>query len=94
MRIHHVLAAAGLGVAALVTPSNAPAKKVVVVVGAPAGPGWNTWHERRMMRRGWYGPAWYNGPGRHHGWYHWRNSYYQNCAWRWTRHHQREWRCW
>jgi hypothetical protein len=93
MRIHHLLAAAGLGVAALAIPSIAPAQ-VGVYVGPPTGPGWNTWHERRMVRRGWYGPAWYNGPGRHHGWYHWRNSYYRNCAWRWNRHHEREWRCW
>ena len=57
------------------------------------GPGWTRWREHRYDHK-WDGPAWVNTRGKHYGWYRWRNSYYQNCSWRWEGQHHREWRCW
>jgi hypothetical protein len=95
MKIASLLTVAGFAAASLMTAAPAPAPaQVRVVVGAPTGPGWSRWRERRMARRGWDGPGWYSGRGEHYGWYRWRNNYYQNCSWRWTRRHVREWRCW
>jgi hypothetical protein len=68
--------------------------QVRVVVGAPAGPGWNRWRERRFAGRGWDGPAYYNVRGPHYGQYRWNNAYYQNCSWRWGHRRHREWQCW
>ena len=90
MRICHLLAAAGIS-AAMLAGSVAQAQ---VIVGMPTGPGWHHWREHRVMVRSWGGPAYVNERGEHRGWYHWRSSYYQNCDWRWTRHHVREWQCW
>lgn len=58
------------------------------------GTGWREWRGRDVERTGWSGPGWYNGPGEHHGWYHYNNSWYEHCGWRWSHHrHDREWRC-
>lgn len=55
------------------------------------GPGWRHWTGRNYGHR-WGGPAYFAGPGEHHGWYHWRGSWYQNCGWR-TWHRRRQWNC-
>jgi hypothetical protein len=95
MKVAYLLAAAGVAAASLtVVASPAPAQPIRVVIGEPHGPGWYRWHDRRVAARGWDGPAWYNGPGAHHGWYHWNNDYYQNCSWRWGARHRRSWQCW
>jgi hypothetical protein len=95
MKFMPLMAAAGFAAAALAPVSAADARTVVAVgVGAPAGPGWYGYHER-VYRTGWDGPRYYGEPGPHHGWYNYNNNYYQNCSYRWTRHHRsREWRCW
>ncbi|MFD1612190.1 hypothetical protein ACFSCW_10290 [Sphingomonas tabacisoli] len=79
-----IAAAAFAGTAAMAQPAWAPPPDW--------GPGWSRWEGRDYGPR-WRGPAYYRGPGRHHGWYNWRGNYYQNCGWRWTRRHVREWRC-
>jgi len=91
MKTINMLAAIGVAASSLSLATPAPAQ-VRVVIGDP-GPGWNRWHERRYDRA-WNGPAWYNGAGPHHGYYHWNNNYYQNCSWRNGARRQREWRCW
>lgn len=96
MKLPHILAAAGVAAASLTIGTPAPAQ-VSVAIGAPAGPGWYRWHERRAYARGWDGPAYYNVRGPHYGWYAWNNDYYRNCSWRWVGgrwHRHREWRCW
>jgi hypothetical protein len=55
------------------------------------GPGWQRW-QGRNYGHGWAGPAYFAGPGEHHGWYHWHDSWYENCGWR-LRHRVREWNC-
>ncbi len=93
MKFMHVLAAAGVATA-VVAPigAEAQAQRVVLAVGAPAGPGWYGYHDR-VYRRGWDGPR-YWGRGPHRGFYAWNGGYYRNCSYRWGRRHRRDWRCW
>jgi hypothetical protein len=85
--------AAPLAAALILTGLPTVASSQVTIAVDDPGPGWTRWHERRY-ERGWNGPMWEHNHGHHYGWYHWRGSYYQNCAWRWDRHHEREWHCW
>jgi hypothetical protein len=96
MKILHMLAVAGVaaGPMAVTMPVPANAQVVSVAVGPPAGPGWYRWRERKLATRGWIGPVWVNERGNHYGRYRWRNSYYQNCSWKWVRPRVREWHCW
>ena len=96
MKIRNILAAIGVATAA-VTPiaGQAQAQRLVVSVGAPAGPGWYGYRDR-VYRSGWDGPRYWDRAGPHRGYYAWNGGYYQNCSYRWKgRHHRaREWRCW
>jgi len=95
MRAFNMIMAAGVVLTGVGAGVQAPvaAQGVVVAVGAPSGPGWNRWHDRRRVyARGWGGPVYYRERGPHYGWYRWNNNYYQNCSWRGRR--QREWHCW
>jgi len=94
MKLMHILAAAGVATTMIVPAAQAPAQRVAVEIGAPAGPGWSSYRERRW-RRGWDGPRYWDRAGPHRGYYAWNNGYYRNCSYRWVgRHRQREWRCW
>jgi hypothetical protein len=97
MKTPSLLIAAGLAVGSVAALAPAPATaQVSVAIGPAVGPGWNRWHDRRIYRPGWGGPAYYRVRGPHYGWYRWNDDYYRNCSWRWVgRHHRhREWRCW
>jgi hypothetical protein len=96
MKIIRALTIAGLAAGSMMVSLPAPvsAQGVSVRVGAPTGPGWYRWREHKLATRGWVGPIWVNERGNHYGWYHWRDTYYQNCSWKWVRRGVREWQCW
>ena len=96
MKFTPLIAAASVAVAAIASaPVQAQTEtRTVVTVGAPAGPGWVSYHERTYSHD-WDGPRYYDTEGPHHGWYNYNNNYYQNCSYRVTPHgHKRDWHCW
>jgi hypothetical protein len=77
MKIVPLMTAAGIAVASLTALAPAPAAaQISVSVGAPAGPGWYRWHDRRAAQisvsvgapagPGWY--RWHDRRGFRRGW--------------------------
>ena len=94
MEIIPLIAVAGLAIGSVLAAPAQGQSRTVIAVGGPAGPGWIAYHDRGL-HRGWNGPRYWDKAGPHRGWYAWKNGYYQNCSYRWTRHHRiREWHCW
>jgi hypothetical protein len=76
MELPAPLTAAAIAASLLAAPVPASAQ-ISVTVGAPTGPGWYRWHDRRFYRGG---PAYYDVRGPHYGWYRWNSDYYRNCS--------------